>query len=240
MVANKILAYITWHSMSLLALNQVGCERDYRILFTQLNFQCSEGDIVQIEGPNGSGKTTLLRLITGLSTDFYGEITWRGKQLKQMYQTLLSQLLYIGHETGVKKILSPRENLHWLCGLLPNYPINNDDVSDGESTVSLTDIDTALNKAGLHGFEDICCYQLSAGQQQRVALARLHLSRAPLWVLDEPFTALDSQGIGYFETLISDHARRGGCVWLTTHQPLTIDGVKKLDLSHYQSENHTF
>ena len=215
--------------MNLLTLNQVGCERDYRILFTQLNFQCSEGDIVQIEGPNGCGKTTLLRLITGLSTDFYGEITWRGKQLRQVYQILLTQLLYIGHDTGVKKILSPRENLHWLCGLLPNHP-----------AVSLTDIDTALNKAGLYGFEDISCYQLSAGQQQRVALARLHLSGAPLWILDEPFTALDGQGINYFETLISDHAHRGGCVWLTTHQPLTIGGVKKLNLSDYQFESHIF
>ena len=218
--------------MNLLTLNQVGCERDYRILFTGLNFQCNKGDIVQIEGPNGSGKTTLLRLITGLSTDFYGEITWRGKPLKQVHQILLTQLLYIGHNTGVKKILSPRENLHWLCGLLPNYPINSN-VCNGQSNVSLTDIDSALNKAGLCGFEDICCYQLSAGQQQRVALARLHLSDALLWVLDEPFTALDSQGIHYFETLISSHARRGGCIWLTTHQPLTIGGVKKLNLSDY-------
>ena len=209
--------------MSLLTLHQLECERDYRMLFTQLDFQCNEGDIVQIEGPNGSGKTTLLRIITGLSRDFRGRLEWCGKPLADFYQTVLRQLLFIGHAAGVKRNLSPRENLHWLCGLLSN-----------QDNTSLQDIDVALDKAGLYGFEDIPCYQLSAGQQQRVALARLYLSGALLWVLDEPFTAIDQQGVDHFQSLISDHASRGGCVLLTTHQKLTINGVKKLNLMDYQ------
>ena len=217
--------------MSLLTLDNLECERDYRVLFTQLSFQFNEGDIVQIEGPNGCGKTTLLRLITGLSTDFQGTIQWRGKPLHKVYQFALKELLFIGHACGIKKALSPRQNLRWLCGLLP---VNNTCVT--QSTTLSNAIDTALKTIGLHGFEDIPCYQLSAGQQQRVALARLHLSDALLWVLDEPFTALDSQGVSDLETLIGTHADRGGCVLLTAHQKLNLDNVRLLNLTNYQPD----
>jgi heme exporter protein A len=218
--------------MSLLTLHQLECERDYRVLFTNLNLHCNEGDILQIEGPNGCGKTTLLRVLTGLSTDFKGELKWCGKPLVEVYQTVLTQLLFLGHSPGVKKTLSPRENLYWLCNVLLA-----DQAGDAQVSVSLASIDKALCGVGLYGFENTPCHQLSAGQQQRVALARLHLSRAVLWILDEPFTAIDSQGVHDFEVLISDHARRGGCVLLTTHQNLNIEGIKRLNLMDYRPNN---
>lgn len=218
--------------MNLLTLHQLECERDHRLLFTNLDFQCNEGDIIQIEGPNGCGKTTLLRVLTGLSTDFQGELKWRGKSLAEVYPTVLMQLLFLGHATGVKKTLSPHENLHWLCSML-----SSNRAGRCRGVISSADIKTALDKVGLYGFEDIPCHQLSAGQQQRVALARLHLSQALVWVLDEPFTAIDQQGVEHFETLISDHARRGGCVLLTAHQHLNIKGIKRLNLVDYRPKS---
>ena len=125
-------------------------------------------------------------------------------------------LLYIGHRVGVNRVLTPRENLAWSCSL--------------RRQVSEAEIDTALARVGLRGFEDSQCFTLSAGQHQRVSLARLFISGAKLWVLDEPFTTLDVSGVALLESLIQEHAGQGGAVLVTTHHPLSVTGLKQLTL----------
>lgn len=206
--------------LPLLELRALRCERDDRVLFENLDLTVMAGDIVQVEGPNGSGKTTLLRLLTTTSSDYEGEIFWRGAPLKQQRLDYLNQLLYVGHLPGVKKALTPRENLTWFCGLNQGY--------------QRCSLEEALEEVGLFGFEDVPCHQLSAGQLRRVALARLFLTPARVWILDEPFTAIDKQGVHNLEQLMSEHARGGGCVLLTTHQDMAMDGVRRLNLQAFK------
>ena len=179
------------------------CMRDERMLFSDLNFTVNSGDIVQIEGPNGAGKTTLLRLLAGLSGAEQGEVRWQGEKLQRQREEWHRNLLFLGHQPGVKTILSPLENLAFYHAEL-----------DEDQRFA------ALEAVDLLGFEEIAVAQLSAGQQRRVALARLWLSRAPVWILDEPLTAIDVNGIEKLMALFVQHAQRGGMVILTTHQPL--------------------
>lgn len=219
------MAALTTHSTdhktntALLTFKQFGCTRDSRVLFEGIDFDIYAGDVVQVEGPNGTGKTTLLRALTRLLPDYEGEILWRGKTLSHAHYDFLSQLLFIGHLPGIKKTLTPRENLAFLSSL------------NGTST--LTDIDDALAQVGLYGYEDMPCYQLSAGQNRRIALARLYLTKALVWVLDEPYTAVDVAGIKKLEALFEYHAKQGGCVILTSHQPPNIRDLKHLSLTDY-------
>jgi heme exporter protein A len=203
----------------LLELQEFSCERDERLLFEHLNLQCHPGDLVQITGPNGSGKTTLLRCLTGISSDYCGQILWRGRPLAEAGSSFQQSLLFIGHLPGVKKALTSRENLRWYAAL---------------SGVQASGIDAALEATGLRGYGDTPCYQLSAGQLRRVALARLYLSSAPLWILDEPFTAIDQHGIAQLETLFEQHGERGGVVLLTSHQDLGLPHLRRVNLEAYQ------
>lgn len=204
----------------LLELQSLRCERDERVLFADLDLKVMAGDIVQVEGPNGCGKTTLLRLLTTTSNEYEGQILWRGSPVKRNRLDYLNQLLYVGHLPGVKKALTPRENLNWFCGL-----------NQGHQRCS---IESALDEVGLYGFEDVPCHHLSAGQLRRVALARLFLTPARVWILDEPFTAIDKQGVNNLEQLMAEHARGGGCVVLTTHQDMVMDGVRRLNLQAFK------
>lgn len=204
-------------SEPLLTVRKLFCERDDRVLFSQLGFELSAGEIVQIEGQNGSGKTTLLRILSGLSRNFDGEILWRGEPVAEVREQFCREMLYFGHQAGVKAVLTPEENLRWYAALSP--AINADAIQD------------ALEQVGLRGFEDVPCHSLSAGQNRRVSLARLYLSQAPLWILDEPFTAIDKRGVAAKEQLLLQHAQRGGSVILTTHHELGIQGpVRKINL----------
>jgi len=205
--------------LPLLEFNDLACERDGRVLFAGLNATIDAGDLVQIEGPNGAGKTTLLRAITGLLPDYEGDILWRGQGIEQYRVQYLAELLFLGHLPGVKKTLSPRENLAFLSCL--------------HQGADMGAIDSSLEKVGLYGYEDVPGHQLSAGQLRRVALARLYLSHAPIWVLDEPFTAIDKQGVAKLEALFVEHAARGGCVILTTHQTPSLPKLKRIDLQAY-------
>ena len=205
-----------------LELVNLECERDDRTLFTGLSHRIAAGEVVQIEGPNGSGKTTLLRVLTTLSSDYRGDIKWCGKSLHESKLDYLSNLLYIGHLPGVKKTLSPLENLTWYARM------------SGKAVKA--ELEQALAAVGLYGFEEVPCFQLSAGQQRRAALARLYLSPPPLWILDEPFTAIDKKGVAALETKIAEHTHAGGIVILTTHQDMAVSKLVKINLLQFRPE----
>ncbi len=194
----------------MLEIKGLYCERDERVLFANLSFSLKEGEIIQIEGQNGSGKTTLLRILCGLSNAYQGKLFWRGELLSEVREDYYRSLLYVGHRAGVKAALTPEENLRWMMTLHPS--------------LDKSSIYAALEKVGLYGYEDVPCYSLSAGQQRRVGLARLYMSGAPLWILDEPFTALDKKGVAEKEALIARHIQKGGAAVLTTHHDLVIPG----------------
>jgi len=193
----------------MLRCKKLTCVREDRVLFKDLSFVIKPGEIVQLEGPNGVGKTSLFRLIVGLSIPYDGLISWQGTSINDDREAFYQKLLYLGHKTGIKPELSALENLQFFQHLQPCH-----------ENIDLWDI---LAKVGLAGYEDIITAQLSAGQQRRVALARLWLNDCPLWVLDEPFTAIDKSGVNVLENLFLQHAARGGIVLLTTHQDLSLD-----------------
>ncbi|AUZ93925.1 heme ABC transporter ATP-binding protein CcmA [Escherichia coli] len=189
----------------MLEARELLCERDERTLFSGLSFTLNAGEWVQITGSNGAGKTTLLRLLTGLSRPDAGDVLWQGQPLHQVRDSYHQNLLWIGHQPGIKTRLTALENLHFYH-------------RDGDTAQCLE----ALAQAGLAGFEDIPVNQLSAGQQRRVALARLWLTRATLWILDEPFTAIDVNGVDRLTQRMAQNTEQGGIVILTTHQPLNV------------------
>lgn len=193
---------------ALLSGQGLACERDDRLLFSQLDFQLNCGDVLQIAGPNGTGKTSLLRILAGLLPDYDGTLCFRGQPISDDPDLFRENLLFIGHQPGIKLNLTPEENLRWYQSLY--QPAGREQIY------------AALAQVGLTGFEDVPCYTLSAGQHRRVALARLFLYPAPLWILDEPFTAIDQGGVKEIEQLIADHARQGGGVILTTHHNLSL------------------
>ncbi|WP_123402234.1 cytochrome c biogenesis heme-transporting ATPase CcmA [Inmirania thermothiophila] len=186
--------------------------REDRVLFEDLGFALHAGEALQVEGPNGSGKTTLLRVLCGLALPEEGEVRWRGTDIRRARSEYLAELAYIGHQHGVKGELTPRENLAVACALGGRR--------DG------VEADEALARMGLSGYEDVPCRTLSAGQRRRVALARLLLTPARLWILDEPFTALDRGGRRDIERLISQHLAQGGLAVFTTHHAVALDGAE--------------
>ncbi len=192
---------------TLLAAEGLALERGGRLLFEGLSLQVNAGELIQVGGANGAGKTSLLRILAGLSRyGFSGQIERR------------AALVYVGHQPAVKALLTPRENLAWHAS--------------GSGSHHPADIDRALARVGLYGYEDVPANALSAGQHRRVNLARLYLVDSPLWLLDEPFTAIDRAGVADLEQLLVEHAERGGAVVLTSHQALAVDyPLQTLDLA---------
>ncbi len=185
--------------------------RNDRYIFTDLNFSLEAGQILQVEGHNGSGKTTMLRILCGLTLPSEGEVRWCGENIRKNLAEYCAQLVYVGHAPGIKGELTPLENLEWAR--------NMDRPREGASA------EQVLGRLQLPAVcDDVPCHNLSAGQRRRVALGRLLMLDAPLWVLDEPFTALDPPGRRLVEELLSEHAQRGGMAVLTTHHEVNIDG----------------
>ncbi|WP_067519146.1 cytochrome c biogenesis heme-transporting ATPase CcmA [Endozoicomonas ascidiicola] len=209
----------------MLKVSQLSCERDERLLFHNLSFQLSPGDVLQIEGRNGAGKTTLLRIIAGLSSHARGDIFWNDLPLSSVYADFRLASFFLGHKPGVKMDLSPLENMHWRLQLKNIQPV--------ESVLF-----AALGQVGLYGYEDIPCSHLSAGQLRRVTFACLIASKAKLWILDEPFTAIDIDGVAWLESLIDEHATNGGMVLITSHQPLSDHkgNLRKLKLEDFAGD----
>jgi heme exporter protein A len=187
------------------------CVRSDSLLFSDLNFSVSAGQVLQIEGPNGSGKTSLLRILAGLTPPSDGEVLWRGENITRRRFAFLSEVAYLGHQLGLKAELSVEENLRLSLAL-------------NGSSFSPVHLAEALRSVGLAGREDTPARALSAGQRQRITLARLILSTATLWILDEPFTALDSSGVSLVEMLLEAHLSHGGLAVLTSHQAVRING----------------
>ena len=196
------------------------CIRGDRELFTDLSFRLEANQLMMLEGQNGSGKTTLLRTLCGLYLQEQGEVLWDGVAIKKQDEDYRKELLYLGHLNGIKADLTVLENLRFNAAL----------AGDNPSTDTLM---KALDTIGLYAFEDFPTSQLSQGQKRRVALARLLISNAKLWILDEPFVALDIDAVELLQSIIAKHVDNGGMVILTTHQevPLTSGKIKRLSLS---------
>ena len=205
-----------------LVVKNLQCIRGDRELFTGLSFKLEKNQLMMLEGRNGSGKTTLLRALCGLYLPDQGEILWNGETIKQQDEAFRRELLYLGHYNSIKADLTVLENLRF------NTLLSGEKPSDDE-------LMAAIDKIGLYAFEDSPSSQLSQGQKRRVALARLLLSNATLWILDEPFVALDIAAVELLESVISNHVAKGGMVILTTHQevPLTSGKIIRLSLNDF-------
>lgn len=189
------------------------CVRGDRTLFRDVGFGVARGEIMQVQGANGSGKTSLLRTLCGMTMPAAGEIRWDGEGIRSLGEEYHRALTYLGHLNAVKDELSGLENLRITCAM---------------SGIELDEAEAwdALERIGLGGRENLPAKVLSQGQRRRVALARLLVSRTPLWILDEPLTALDRAAVALVQDVIRGHLQAGGLVIFTTHQDLEVRGVE--------------
>lgn len=183
-----------------LEARNLSCIRDERVLFSELNFVLTSGQVLLIEGANGAGKTSLLRILTGFRKPDDGDLFWDDLLIDDT-QDFYQDTAYIGHNNGLKDTLTAEENLRYAQAL---------------ASITAT-IDDALEQVGLNGYQDTLVRFMSAGQRRRLALARLLCTHKPLWILDEPFTSLDRASIKLFEQFITSHVMQGGLVIMTSH-----------------------
>lgn len=194
------------NNVPLLDIGGVTSVRGERTLFENFSLQVHAGSMYQIEGPNGAGKSSLLRILAGLLAPQSGEIRYKGELSQHVRREFLQDLLFIGHKAAVKPELTALENLEFFAAT-QGQPC-------AEPPFAL------LAKVGLVGLEDVPAGNLSAGQQRRIALARLWVTQSQLWVLDEPFTSLDVAGIELLHQRFSEHLQQSGAIVLTSHQAL--------------------
>lgn len=208
---------ISTFSHPILEARAITCVRGERTLFSNLNLQVFAGQCLHIRGENGIGKTSLLRLLTGLVSPESGEILWNGAPVQKEASEYHSQLLFLGHRDALKEDLTALENLS-MYAAIDGTPIAEKDAID------------SLGRFGLRGREDLAVNCLSAGQKKRVLMARMLVRRAQVWILDEPFNALDTSAVGELQALIAEHLEGNGLAVLTSHQPLSIPNMQVLDL----------
>ena len=200
--------------MSKLIVNNLSCQRGYKLLFENLSFELNSGEVLKVSGPNGSGKTSLMKILAGLSSFETGSIDYDDTKINSERYNL--DFLYLGHLAALSPELSCLENLKYTMRL-------------GNDNLDL-DFTDALKKVGLEKFENELVGKLSAGQKKRIALSLLFITQSKVWLLDEPFSALDSKAIKIIETRVEDHCNSGGICILTTHQECNIKNMKEISL----------
>ncbi|HEU0225101.1 MAG TPA: cytochrome c biogenesis heme-transporting ATPase CcmA [Steroidobacteraceae bacterium] len=184
--------------------------RGERHVLRGLSVEAASGDCVHLAGPNGSGKTTLLRVLAGLLTPEEGGVSWRGQPIAADRDGYAATISYLGHSDGLKPDFTACENLAFECGL--------------RRRLEAGDIDRVLAQVGLAGAREQAARSLSAGQRRRLAMARVILSRASIWLLDEPFTNLDADGVQMLAGVVAGHLDAGGAALIASHQPPVIPG----------------
>jgi heme exporter protein A len=193
---------------------ELECERGAKVLFHGISFAVKAGELLRVAGANGSGKTSLLRIVCGLASPSAGVVRWKGQPIGALREEYGRELVYIGHTPAVKDDLTPSENLAIACRLAGR--------SAGGETLR-----AALGQLGV---PELPVRKLSQGQRRRAALARLLVSDAPLWLLDEPYSALDTEGVAALNQRIGEHTAAGGAVVYTTHQEVGIRSTQVVDL----------
>ncbi len=208
-------------SEGLFAVRGLSCMRGDKTLFAGLSLDLAPGEALHVRGPNGLGKTTLLRALCGLSRPVRGEIRWRGEKVSDLGEDFTAEVAYVGHLNGIQGDLTASENLR-LAGRIFTRR--------GEEGLGARD---ALERVGLRAQSERPARHLSQGQKRRLALARLLVLRRPLWVLDEPFTALDVASVASLSSLIGEHMAEGGLALVVSHQAFDLPGIRDFELAHY-------
>jgi heme exporter protein A len=196
-----------------LNVTDLGCFRSERLILSQLSFTINEGGALLLLGPNGAGKSTLLRLLAGLKRPDAGQITWQGEPIASDPAAHATRVAFIGEHNAIKPGLTAAENLAFAASLANR------------------DIHAALAALDLANLADIPARMLSAGQRRRLALARLPLANAPIWLLDEPTLGLDTAAVARLGRLLADHRASGGLVVAATHLDLPLPGAAELRLT---------
>lgn len=202
----------------------LGCIRGGRAVFAALDFAVAPGDALILLGPNGSGKSSLLRVMAGLLRPTVGQLLWGETALAEDAEGHAARTHYVGHHDAVKPVLSVAENLRFWARL-------------HETAAAEQRVETALDVFGLPHLRDVPGKMLSAGQKRRTNLARLLAAPSPLWLLDEPTTALDKGSIKVLEAAMARHRADGGMVVLSTHQDVDLPGARELHLDDFTPES---
>ena len=203
----------------MLEARNLAATRGDTTLFSELSFALAPGALLRLTGANGSGKTSLLRALCGLLMPSAGEVRWNGENIRALREEYWKHLAYVGHADALKDDLTVEENLAIGCALTGLQ-------------VSASRARAAIESLGLAGRERLPARVLSQGQRRRAALARLAVSEAlPLWILDEPFAALDTAAVERVQSLVGEHLSRGGMVVLTTHQEARIKAPSVTDIN---------
>jgi heme exporter protein A len=200
----------------------LACRRGQRLIFRGLSFRLAAAGALTLTGANGSGKSSLLRIVAGLLAPAAGQLSWGARPVSADLAGHRARLHYVGHLDAIKPAMTPREMLSFWGAL-----------RGGRAGRAASPDEAALAALGVDGIADWPCRWLSAGQRRRVALARLVAEPAPLWLLDEPTTALDQDGQSRLEQVIASHRAAGGMVIVATHTPLALDGAAMLALDAF-------